>query len=104
MATKTKEKEPAGAATIEVTGVTKGTIVKTGERNLNVEAVITDGNEKHIRKYSYPLDTDKETIEADLEKALALYEQEKAQTAARADADKADATADKTIEALTGKL
>lgn len=88
--------------TIEVLSVTKDTIVKTGERFLNVKAQIVDGKKKHPRNYAYPIDTPKKVIEKELANALDLYEQEKAQAAANEEADKAEAGADKTIEALEG--
>jgi len=89
-------------STIEVMRVTKDTIVKTGERFLNVEAVITDGKVKHPRSYGYPLDTPKKVIEADMAKAVKLYDMEKAQAAAAEETVKEDKAADKTIEALNG--
>lgn len=89
-------------ATIEVINTKKDTIVKTGERFLNVKAVIVDGKKKHPRSWGFPLGTSAKQIEKELQKALDLYELEKAQAAAREETDKADAQADKTIEALEG--
>lgn len=85
---------------IEVVKVTKDTIVKTGERFLNVQAVIVDGKTKVPRNYAFSLDTTPKGIEQELKKALALYETEKAQAEAREETDKVETKADKTIETL----
>lgn len=89
-------------ATIEIVDTYKDTIVKTGERFLNVKAVIVDAKKKHPRNYSFPLDTTAKEINKELKKALDLYETEKAQAAVNADRDEREAKADKTIEALEG--
>lgn len=89
-------------ATIEILQVVKDTIVKTGERFLNVQAQIVDGKKKHPRNFGFNLETTTDEIEAELEKALLLYEDEKAQAAANAETDKAEANADETIAALEG--
>jgi len=87
---------------IKIKEVKKDTIVKTGERFLNVKAEIQDGKTKVARNYSYPLGTTEKEIVKDLKKVLSLYDKEKAQAEAVAETDKAEAKADKTIEALEG--
>jgi len=88
--------------TIEVVSATKDTIVKTGERFLNVEAVIVDGKKKHPRNYGFQIGTTDKEVNKALKKALDLYETEKAQAEVRAETDKVEASTDKTIEALQG--
>lgn len=88
--------------TIEIVSVEKDTIVATGERFLDVRAVLTDGKKKYPRNYGYPLGTPKKVIEKDLKKALELYDEEKARAAEQAEAVETEASADKTIESLKG--
>lgn len=89
-------------STIEIIEVKKDTIVKTGERFLDVHAVIVDGKKKLPRNYGFPLDTPKKVIEKELKKALELYEEEKATAEAQAEVQATDEGADKTIESLEG--
>jgi len=89
--------------TIKIVEALKDTIVKTGERFLNVKTLLTDGKIKLEKNYGYPVDTAVKEIEKDLKKVVTLYDIEKAQAEANAKADKAEAKADKTIEALEGK-
>lgn len=94
------------AKTAEVTAtiveVTKQSIVKTGERFLEVEIELKDGKKKVSYKRGYPLETTQKEIAADLKKLVATYQEEKTQAATQAEADKAEAGADATIEAVTG--
>jgi len=89
-------------AIIKIVNTEKDTIVKTGERFLNVQAVIVDGKKKHPRNYAFPLGTPAKEINKELKKALDLYEAEKASAEANAERDEQEAKADKTIEALEG--
>lgn len=91
-------------STIEIVKVDKGTIVATGERFLEVKALITDGGATVERNYSFAIDATAEAIQAELDKALALYEGEKEQATANAEREAEDATADDTIAALTGGI
>lgn len=95
-------KKTQSEATIQIVSADKDTIVKTGERFLNVQAVITDGKKKLPRNYAFALGTNPKEIEKALKKALDLYVDEKAHAEANAETSKAEATADKTIEALQG--
>ena len=91
-------------STIDIVKVEKGTIVATGERFLDVRALITDGETTVERNYSFAIDTAAEDVKAELAKALDLYEGEKAQAEVNAERDAEDATADDTIAALMGEI
>lgn len=88
--------------TIEIVSIEKDTIVGTGERFLDVRALLTDGKKKYPRNYGYPLNTPKKVIEKDLKAALKLYDDEKATAAAQEEAEATETAADKTIESLKG--
>lgn len=90
--------------TIQIVSAEKDTIVKTGERFLNVQAVIIDGKKKLPRNYAFALETTPKEIQKALDKALKLYIEEKAQAEANAETNKAEATADKTIDALKSTI
>lgn len=88
-------------SSIKVTGSTKETIVATGERQLTVTAVITDGDSEIVVKRGFPLTATKDDVVSDLQKTLELYDAEKARKVENESSEQAEASADETIEALT---
>ena len=88
--------------TIHIVDITKDSIVKTGERFLNVQTVIKDGEAEIPRNFGFALDSTTEHIQAELQKALQVYEADKAQATENAEQEAAEASADEAIEALKG--
>lgn len=87
-------------SSIKIIDSKKERLVSTGELQLVVNAVITDGDKQIPINRGFPLTESKESITAELQKALALYEEEKARSVENADAEEAEAAADETIEGL----
>jgi uncharacterized protein YlzI (FlbEa/FlbD family) len=90
--------------TAKIAKIEKATIVKTGERFLDVTVEIKEGRKiVEVRKLGYPLDTKSGDIEKDLKKMLKVREQEAIQAVEQVKVDKVEAKADTTIELLKDK-
>lgn len=79
-------------------------IVKTGEEFLDVTVDFhtEDGEVLETRKLGYPLGTTADEIKADLAKAVATFEQERAQAEVQKEVDAADEQANEVIADLEG--
>ena len=92
--------------TAKIVKISKDSIVKTGERFLNVIVEITEGKGKsavsHEVVWGYPLTTSKKEIEKDIKKYLKNRKEEKERAEENAQIEAEDKQADKTIEVLSG--
>lgn len=79
-------------------------IVKTGEEFLDVTVDFhtEDGEVLETRKLGYPLGTTADEIKEDLAKAVATFEQERAQAEVQKEVDAADEQANEVIADLEG--
>jgi len=88
--------------TATVVKATKETIVKTGERFLDVEIQLVDGKTKKTFKRGYPYGTTPKEVEKELKQLVKTYELEKEQAVTQATLDEEEAGAEETIEAVQG--
>ncbi len=96
--------------TAVITKITKETIVKTGERFLDVEIELRGAPTRKAKKgevlevirWGYPLGTSEKEIKGDLKKLLVTRAEEGKQTEANAELEAEDAQADKTINSIDG--
>lgn len=87
--------------TAKIKDIKKDVLQATGVPFLDVEVEILNGEEViDTRKFAYPIDTPQENIVADIEKMLALHEEEMKAKEASKVADELSAKADATIAEL----
>lgn len=89
---------------VTITEAKRDRIVKTGEEFLDVTVDFhtEDGEVLETRKLGYLLGTTADEIKEDLAKAVATFEQERAQAEVQKEVDAADEQAQEVIEDLEG--
>lgn len=95
-------KEKLTLETGKITKVTKGTVIDTGERFLDVTIQIGSGKTKEIMKQGFPLDTTDKEIKASLKKLLQTRASDKEVSKKSEETQVLETAGDKTIEKLEG--